>query len=334
MLGLLAALLGSTSPLWAQGGVGSIVGEVHAGTGDFSGRVFIELQLRHATLDSIYSDDEGKFGFYSLGSNPYHVVINDERFQPVDQLAAVNTSISAVTIVRITLVPREPVKKEPLPDRPQGSNPDLVATAEYRRRFPKAAIKEFDRGVKADNDQRHDEAIQHYQKAIALAPEFYPAHNNLGSDYVSRSDFEAAKGQFEEVIKLNQSDAAAYFNLSNVCLLMHDFEDAQKFLDEGMRREPESALGHFLLGSLKIHSGEHAAAEAALRQAMQLSPTMVQPRLQLVNLMLEEGRREDAAAQLRDFLQAFPESSFSPQARQLLKRLEAPAQASPAPLPN
>src|SRR5947199_6908920 len=91
-------LLISVSTLRAQVGVGNIIGELHLSRGDFPGRVFIELQLRGATLASAYSDDEGRFGFYGLGSNPYHVVVRDERCYPVDKLGDRKRCISAKSL--------------------------------------------------------------------------------------------------------------------------------------------------------------------------------------------------------------------------------------------
>jgi tetratricopeptide (TPR) repeat protein len=220
ILTCLVFLLVSARALRAQQvGVGSIVGELHLSRGDFPGRIFIELQLRRATIASIYSDDQGKFGFVGLGSNPYHVVIHDERFYPVDKLVELNTSISATSMAQISLTPRETNETETLPNREPGSNPHLIDPSDYRGHFPKNAIKEFDKGVQADKNKRRDEAIGHYEKSIFLAPDFYPAHNNLGSAYLGKADFKSAQAHFEEAIKLNQSDAEAHLNLANVLLM-------------------------------------------------------------------------------------------------------------------
>jgi tetratricopeptide (TPR) repeat protein len=313
-----------------QSAVGSIVGELHQ-RGDLPGRVFVELQLRGAPITSAYSDDQGKFGFYGLGSNPYHVVIQDERFYPIDQMVVLDTSVAPMMIVQISLNLRETEKKDPLPNREQGSNPSLSDPAEYRQHFPREAVKEFDKGLAADKNQKHDEAIRHYQKSISIAPDFYHAHNNLGSDYLNKSDFPSARREFAEVVRLNQSDAGAYFNLSNACMLMGQFADAQQFLGEGMRREPDSALGQFLLGSLDMRTGKLDQAEIALRQATKLSPVMTQARLQLINLLLKRGRNSDAVDQLHEFVSAFPDNPFTPQAKQLLQRLESSPQATTVP---
>ncbi len=329
LLFLLACLVLSASPLLAQTSLGRIVGQLRVTKGDFPPhQILVELQLHGSALNSVYADDQGRFGFYNLEANPYHVVIDDPAFRPVDELANVNPIVSSFNMVQISLEPRDEVKRAPASNRTGGSNPYLVDPADYNRRFPKNAVKEFDRGVRADREGKRDEAIDHYQKAVKIAPAFYMAHNNLGSDYLSKSDFAGARNEFLQASQLNQSDGAAYFNLSNVCILAGELPQAQLYLDQGMQRQPESALGQFLQGTLDIRLGKLPQAEGALRQAIQLDPMMAQARLQLVNLLLQQGRKDDAVAQLHDFVGAFPESPFSGKAKDLLKRLQGPAPES------
>jgi tetratricopeptide (TPR) repeat protein len=306
-----------------QGGVGSVVGELHLSRGDFPSRVFVELQLRSAPLASGYSDDQGKFGFYGLGSNTYHVVIHDERFYQVDQVVVLDTSISVLSMAQIVLTPREPEKKLTLLNRESGSNPHLIDPAEYRKRFPKNAVREFDKGVEADKNQKHDEAIEHYQKSISIAPDFYPAHNNLGSAYLSKSDFESAQVQFEEAIKLNQSDAEARLNLANVLLSTKDYDDALKNVQEGLRRNPNSALGQFLLGSIYERMRKLPEAEQALREALRVDPAMSRVRLELVNVYLVQQKKSEARAELKVFLDESPKDPLAPKAKELFEKLEA-----------
>jgi len=292
----------------------------------------VTLEVRGAAMDSVYTDSQGTFGFHSLGPNPYYVSVNDEHYEPV-RIATVimPTSLNPTTFLDITLIPKSPEKADSASAKPQGGNPALLDVRELTAKFPKPARKEFEKGLGADRAGKRDEAIRHYQKAVQVSPDFYYAHNNLGSDYLSRSDFVGARKEFEQVVRLNQSDAAAYFNLSNVCMLTAQLSDARSYLEEGMRRQPDSALGHFLLGSLNLREGKLPEAERALRQAVELDPVMVQPRLQLVNLFLKQGRKEEAVGELHAFMSAFPDNSFNKQAKDLLRRLETPANATTPP---
>lgn len=305
-----------------QGGIGSIIGELHVSRGDFPGRIFVELQLRTATITSAYSDDEGKFGFYGLGSNPYHIVIHDERFVPVDQTVVLDTSISTMAVAQINLNLREPAKKDSGPQRESGSNPYLIDPAEYTRHFPKKAVQEYEKGLKASSAHDPQEAERHYQKALGLAPDFYPAHNELGRAFLAKSDFHAAQHEFEEVIRLNPSDAVAHINLGNVFLLTRHFEDASVQVQEGLRRDPNSAVGQFVLGSVYQRLHKPDESERALREALRLDPKMATVHLELVNLYLSQSKKAEALNELKDFLKLAPDDPRSGHCRDLLRRLE------------
>ena len=91
----------AASPFWvpvpvafsalAQQSLGRIIGQLRVTKGDFPPhQIMVELQLHGSTLTSVYADDQGRFGFYNLEANPYHVVINDPAFHAVDELANVN----------------------------------------------------------------------------------------------------------------------------------------------------------------------------------------------------------------------------------------------------
>jgi tetratricopeptide (TPR) repeat protein len=309
----------------------NIFGQLRVARGDFpSHQIMIELRFRGSTINNTYADTEGKFGFNNLVGGEYHIIINDEAYDALDERLFVRPDISANVMAFITLRPREGGRvSEAASSRDVGSNPNMLDLREYNRRFPKKAVKEYDKGLDADRAGKREQAISHYQTALQIAPGYYPAHNNLGSDYLSKADFANARREFDEVVRLNQSDATGYFNLSNVCMLMGEMGDAQKYLEEGMRRQPDSALGHFLLGSLDIRLGRFAEAESALRQTIQLDPAMTQARLQLVNLLMKEGRKADAVAQLHDFVSAFPGSPYRSQATQLLQQLETSSGSAP-----
>jgi Tfp pilus assembly protein PilF len=307
-------------PLSAQQGW-AIIGTVQTSHGELPDRpILVTLQFRSNTIATTFTDSEGKFSFSQLLANGYHVLIDDEKYRPIDQQVEINPMISTPTFVRISLTPKEAAaRNNPAP----GSNPNVVNSAEYAKQIPKPALKEFGKGMKSDKDGNADDAIEHYRKAVSLAPEFYAARNNLGSDYLGKSQFSAAQEQFESVIKINPSDAAAYFNLGNLFFLTKRYDDASRWLDEGLTKEPNSSLGHFLLGSVCSRTGKPEQAEKELRNALQLDPKMTKAHLALVNLYLQQRRSPDAVFELKEFLKAAPNDAFAPKAREVLKKLES-----------
>jgi tetratricopeptide (TPR) repeat protein len=306
-----------------QNQLGRIIGSVRITRGDFPPHpVLVSLDMRGSPVQSIYCDDQGRFGFYSLVANEYHVTIEDDDYEPVTQTTSVNPDSAQTNFVQFTLVPRNNAKKDPSPGRAEGSNPFLIDTTDYNRKFPKKTLKEFDKGIDADHQGKMDEAIEHYEKALSYSPDYYPAHNNLGSAYLARQNFEAAQAQFEAALKSNQNDVEAYFNLANVLLLTQHYPAAEGELKEGLQRRPDSAFGHFLQGLLYSHTARPELAEKSLQSALQLDPRMSQAYLQLVNLYLQQKRTPEAIGQLEAYVKAFPDSAYSQKARETLKRLQ------------
>ena len=323
---LLAALtLLLSCPLHAQlQAFGRIVGQLRVLKGDAPGRrILVELQHRGAAMGSMYADAQGHFYFLNLPGGEYYVIVHDEDYLPVDERVNVNPDVNPYTLVQITLNPRENVKKDdPIGGRASGGNAYLVDPADYNKHFPKTALKEYKRGVDAERRGKHDDAIAHYLGALKISPDYYPAHNNLGSLYLGKTDFKSAEEQFQEVIRLDQNDAQAYFNLGNVLMLTGRYPESEKALSAGLQRRPDSAFGSFLQGSLYGRTGKLTDAEKSLRTSLRLDATMWQAHLQLVNLYLQQKQRQNAISELQAFLKAFPSVPPAPKANELLLKLQ------------
>ena len=304
--------------------LGKIIGNVRVTKGDFPRYpVLISLEMRGSPIENSYCDDQGRFGFYNLVANEYRVSVDDDSYEPFSATVNVDPALAVQNFVEIRLTPRVKDKKGSPDGRLEGSNPYLVDPAVYLSHFPKKTLKEFDKGREADQRGSGDDAIQHYLKALSYSPDFYPAHNNLGSAYLARQNFGAAQAEFEAALKANQNDAEAYFNLANVLLTTRRYPDAERDIEEGLQRRPDSPFGHFLQGLLYSRTNRPELAEKSLQTALRFDPKMSQAYLQLVNLYLQQKRTVDAVAQLESYLKTFPDTPFSPKARDLLKRLQA-----------
>jgi Flp pilus assembly protein TadD len=323
LAGVLLAVffLPGTHVLAQQGDYGNILGEVRIARGaQPPHRIKVTCHTRGIMVDTVYTDDNGRFHFLNLLGNLYTVVINEEGYAPVEQRVVVSPQTRANSFIYITLQPLRGDEKPVVGSGVEGGNPNVVDLASFK--LPAEARKEYEKGRKAEAREKHDQAIRHYRRAIELAPDFYPARNNLGSVLLNQSKYDKAQAEFEAVIRLNQNDAAAYLNLGNLFLLTKRYGDALGPIQEGLRKQPDHPFGHFLLGTLYGRLGRFTECERSLREALRLDPTMSRPHLELVNLYMHQQRTTDAITELRQFLEVFPSDPFTPKAREVLSRLE------------
>jgi tetratricopeptide (TPR) repeat protein len=284
-------------------------------------RVLVKLERSGAQVGEVYSDAEGKFSFDDLPANLYHIVVEQEGYRPIDMAVPINPSTQHVAYVHLELIPEEK-PGQPNQSAINGSSSSMVDEAALVGKYPKEAKKQFERGSKAQRDGKKSEAIAHYEKALAVAPEMYFARNNLGSLYLESHKFGEAENEFRKVIAENQADANAYFNLGNVYLITGRLNEASDSIQEGFKRQPQSGFGQFLMGSLLIKRGDTREAEQRFRVALKDDPGLANAHLALVNLYIRQNRSGEAVAELSLFLKQFPDSNFAPHARELLEKMQ------------
>jgi tetratricopeptide (TPR) repeat protein len=284
-------------------------------------RVLVKLDRSGAQVGEAFSDSEGKFSFDDLPGNLYHIVVRQEGYRPVEMAVAINPSVQHLVYVQIELIP-EDKKEQPTQSTLKGSNSAMVDEATLADKYPKEARKQYEKGTKAQREGKPEQAIEHYEKALAIAPGMYFARNNLASLYLENQKFGDAETEFRKVIAENQADANAYFNLANVYLLTDRLNEATDSIQEGLKRQPQSALGELLMGQVLIKQGNARGAEQRFRLALNDDPGLANARLALVNLYVRQNRSEEAAAELSLFLKQSPDSSFAPHARELLRKLQ------------
>ena len=322
----LAFLLTCSAAAQRGEGNGNIVGRIRASKAALpSEALLVSVHTRGQLVGNVYADSEGKFGFYDLAPNAYEVTLTVQGYEPITQVVRIDPLLSPTQFVELVLNPVAVRAQQPGDQRPKGSNPYLINAAGLLATVPKSARKDFEKAVKVDREGKTEEAITLYRRALEKAPEFYPARNNLGSDYLAKRDYTRAEKQFSEVIRENSQDSEAYFNLGNVYLLTKRFHESNAILLQGMSKDSNSAFGHFLLGSVYEQVGRFADAERELRKTLEIEPTYAKSHLQLVNLYMAQKNTAAARNELQTFIAKFPENPFSAKARELLEKLERSA---------
>jgi tetratricopeptide (TPR) repeat protein len=182
-----------------------------------------------------------------------------------------------------------------------------------------------------------DQAIQQFQRALALKPRFGLAWLGLGQVYEeagrqreaeecyrqaltnrihraeelttlarfcqSRKWFEAASTNYAEAIELSPTDAQLRFEAGfSLAALGRHAEAAQRYA-EAIQLSPDVAQAHFLLGLELGKLKKPGDAEREFREAARLMPGLVEARLNLGIALYHEGKLEEALGEFESVLQ-------------------------------
>ena len=266
-----------------------------------------------------YSDSNGNYSFMGLASGTYAVVVEVEGYKPFRETTRLDNIVQPRGHVMVVL---EPATKQTTSKGPMitgsSSSRELNAKHPLPPLDPKA-LKEFDRGNKEQVGGNSQAALEHYQKALRIDPNFYPALNNMGTLLEKQGNHVQAREAFLKAAEINPDDGEAHINLGHVLYEEGQFRSAVDQLNQGLQRSPESAPGNFFLGSayFKLHEAEKA--EPLLKKACALDPQHMAPaHLQLANLYLQRHDYGAAKVQLQTYLQSNPSD---PQASAIKKML-------------
>ncbi len=99
-------------------------------------------------------------------------------------------------------------------------NSELELWADCVKKSPKKDRPRDFLGAAFLNQGEYQEAINHYNEALRINPNFAEAHNNLGNVFLKQVKYQEAIKQYNEVLRINPNIAEVRYNLGNVYLMI------------------------------------------------------------------------------------------------------------------
>ena len=91
---------------------------------------------------------------------------------------------------------------------------------------PRYAEAHYHWGYALQRLERHADAIERYEMALALRPDYPEAHNNIGNALLSLGRAEEAIGRYERAIAVGPGYAEAHINLASTLMLLNRAPEA------------------------------------------------------------------------------------------------------------
>jgi tetratricopeptide (TPR) repeat protein len=127
-------------------------------------------------------------------------------------------------------------------------------------------------GVACAKLSRYQDAIESYKQAIRIKPDEADAHYNLGNSYAKLGRWPEAIDAYKQAIRIQPDLADVYRNLGNAYARLGRYQDAIEFYKQAIRRKPDDAEAEFDLGNACYALGRRPEAIETFRQAIGIKP--------------------------------------------------------------
>lgn len=146
---------------------------------------------------------------------------------------------------------------------------------------------------------RNEEAIEHFKKAIKLAPRRPMNHYYLALVYLKIGDEKSAIREFREELKVtDQMNELVWYELAKIYWKNKKYEDAEKAFQFTLRRAPTMADVRIDLGKMYLEWGKRDKAKAEFLEAIRYEPDNEQAYNELLKLgAVPSGAQSTGTAQ-------------------------------------
>ena len=155
------------------------------------------------------------------------------------------------------------------------------------------------------NDGRTEAAIIEYRKALAITPDSFDLHYELGQALIAESHQESnlaeAQKEFESSIRLKPGSARCECQLAEVETLRSNPAGASSHFVQALKFDPDAACAKAGLASQLIDEGKNQQALDYLQAAVRSDPYDAQIHYHLATLYRQMGNKDAAAKEMETF---------------------------------
>jgi tetratricopeptide (TPR) repeat protein len=308
----LALVVCSSVTAWA----GFIRGQVKYENGQPADHVVIRLRSDVIAFQTeMQTDPQGKFNFDGLPLSTFHLTIEGQGFRPYS--SNIDISMSKMAYEQITLkLDKEPEAKPVPPEGPAGSLNARIA------QIPSAARKEFEAGKRRMDAHDAAGSVQHFQKAIALYPQYAEAYQLLGVVHLESGKFQEAEPELQKSTEIEPNLSTAHFALGVCRNLMAKYAEAENVLLRGLELDPEAADGHYELAKTYWMLGRVQAAETQAEKAVSLRPGLAGAHILLGDIDLHKRDAQGALKEYKEALRLDPKGPMAAPTQQMINKIE------------
>ena len=275
-------------------------------------------------MGTTYTDDRGEAQFLGVPVGDYHVEVSGDGIQ--------SASSDTFEVDQRKVTQSEYVVVHRVQDsgpRPLSAKSPMVSAADLS--VPDKARKEVDKANEAMAMHNWKKAQEHLNKAIALAPQYATAYNNMGVLYAKMNDIPNEEEALKKAVAIDDHFAPALVNYGKLCLNQKDAAHAEGYLQKAATAEPDNSETLMLLAYAQYLNRHFAAAITNSLQAHSTNhehPSFVH--YIAARAYQQENQQAQALGQFQEFLQEEPKGPRADHVRADIAKIQNASQQTQA----
>jgi tetratricopeptide (TPR) repeat protein len=180
-----------------------------------------------------------------------------------------------------------------------------------RRILESSANYHIDKGTELSGQGKYAEALDHFRKAIKLAPYDPVLYNNMGVTFFKMAEMDSAIKSYQTAIRMRPAYARAYTNLGNVYFTLGEYNLALQAVRAAVKKDPEFFEAYILQGDLYEKAGQLDDAIESYKTAVTLAPTSASIHINLGSLYYKNNMLTEAIAEYEKGIEIDPNAPTS-----------------------
>ena len=176
-----------------------------------------------------------------------------------------------------------------------------------------------------------DEAIGHFERAVALRPGYLNARVELGNALLARGRTADAIVHYTAAVAVDPRSVEALTDLGRALALEGRIDEAISFQEQALRIDPAYPIAHNNLGMALAEKGLTAEARGHFEQALRAEPSNAEALNNLGSMLIRQGHPDEGLARIDEAIRLRPDFGLAHVNRAvallLLGRLEEARQA-------
>ena len=256
-------------------------------------------------------DPNGRFEFDGLTRSQFRLRADAPGFQPFEQDVDLTGPRDNV-YVDLVLMPLT-----------QCAHPASELSSLTDESAPKKARHEYEKGNRAFQEQKLDEAELHFKKAVTEYPCYARAQTDLARVWVLQSHLPEAEAALKKSISCDGGYLQAYTRLAMVLNGTKRYPESEKVLEDGLRRAPSSWNFYYQLGATHSGMGKLEEAEADYLKVRSFNPVPpTELHVRLADLYHRMRAYDKAYGEMQAYLKDDPNGRFAARTRAVMHEME------------